>query len=74
LPDGQITWFREIRFVQSFSQKYFALSEAQISRMLRSVLTPFRGAYRDRHGRWVEDAMDALAQLTNARPVRTAKA
>jgi hypothetical protein len=34
--------------------------------MLRPVLTPFRGAYRDRHGRWVEDAMDVLAQLTKA--------
>jgi hypothetical protein len=25
-----------------------------------------RGALRDRHERWVRDAMDALAQLTNA--------
>ena len=28
--------------------------------------SPTQGAYRDRHGRWVEDAMDVLAQLTNA--------
>jgi hypothetical protein len=43
LPDGQITSFRQIRFVQPFLQKDFALSEAQISRMVRTVLTPFRG-------------------------------
>ncbi len=43
LPDGQITSFRENRFVQPLSQKYFALSEAQISRMVRAVLTRLEG-------------------------------
>jgi hypothetical protein len=27
---------------------------------------PTRGALRDRHGRWKQDAMDVPAQLTNA--------
>jgi hypothetical protein len=26
---------------------------------------PIRGAFRDRHGRWVRDAMDVMAPLTN---------
>jgi hypothetical protein len=32
-----------------------------------------RGAYRDRHGRWVRDAMDALAPQDERRLKRTAK-
>src|SRR5205085_6048266 len=33
----------------------------QISDFLSAVSFPLRGAYRDRHGRWVRDAVDAAA-------------
>jgi hypothetical protein len=49
---------RLIWAVQTSAQKYFVLLEAQISSSSHaSRLT--RGAYRDRHGRWVRDAMSA---------------
>jgi len=41
-------------------QKYFCLSLRQISSLSRIVLS-CRGAYRDRHGRWERDAVDAAA-------------
>ena len=34
---------------------------------------PHRGTYRDRHGRWVRDAVDAGGVLTKALILRTAK-
>jgi len=34
---------------------------------------PLRGAFRDRHGRWVRDAMDALAARWRTTLKRTAK-
>jgi hypothetical protein len=56
--------FNLIWVVQSCREKYFALSRPQITGIFpASCLT--RGAYRDRHGRWVRDAVDAAALLTN---------
>jgi hypothetical protein len=34
---------------------------------------PTRGAFRDRHGRWVRDTMDAMARADGRRMLRTAK-
>jgi hypothetical protein len=47
--------------VQSSTQKYFALPVGQIIFRTSRHPAPARGAYRDRHGRWARDAMDALA-------------
>ena len=66
LPDGQIASFRKNRFVQPFLQKYFALSEARISRMVRAVLTRFKRGGSRSSRTLGEDAMDVSAQLTNA--------
>jgi len=55
LPDGQLSRIP----VQSLRKKYFAFSETQISRNVRAIPHPRRGAYRDRHGRWEWDAVDA---------------
>jgi hypothetical protein len=51
--------------VQTHLQKYFGSRLTQIT----SELTPSRserGAFRDRHGRWMRDAVDAAALLTNS--------
>ena len=66
VPDGQITSFRLIRFVQPCSQKYFALSEGQISSMVCAVLAHPEGriAIVTDVGRGCDGRMDAL---TNAR-------
>src|SRR5215467_13956486 len=45
--------------------------ETGIGRLLSRA--PSRGAFRDRHGRWVRDAMDALALTDERRLRRTAK-
>jgi len=47
--------------VQSVASKYFAFIVGQIISMNSPHPAPARGAYRDRHGRWARDAMDALA-------------
>ena len=46
--------------VQSRLQKYFRFRLAQITSI--SIAVPaHRGAFRDRHGRWARDAVDAAA-------------
>jgi hypothetical protein len=52
--------------VKPSRQKYFAFSEAKSHVSLPPSRARSRGALRDRHERWVRDAMDVLAQLTNA--------
>jgi hypothetical protein len=60
-PDGQISETA----VQSLLQKYFCFHLSQIISLSGAVSCPLGGAYRDRHGRWVRDAVDADALLTN---------
>src|ERR1700722_12022290 len=48
--------------VQSRSQKDFRIPFAQITSQPRPS-RPTRGAYRDRHGRWARDAVDAGSAL-----------
>ena len=55
LPDGQINWNR----VQPFPQKYIASPFARNTFSDSSHPASNRGAYRDRHERWVRDAVDA---------------
>jgi len=45
--------------VKNLFEKYFAFSEAQISRMVAPVLSRMRGVTADRHGTLGQDAMDA---------------
>jgi hypothetical protein len=59
LPVGQINC-RAQKPVQPPREKYFAFSEAKISRNVCAVPPRSEGRTR-RHGRWVRDAMDALA-------------
>jgi hypothetical protein len=56
LPDGQ----RPQNRVKLRRQKYFAFSEAQISCMFAASCSFQEGRLRHRHGRWVQDAMDAF--------------
>jgi hypothetical protein len=51
--------------VQPHLKKYFAVLEGQISGVMCTFRTHKRGA-RDRHERWVWNAMDADALLTNS--------
>src|SRR5258708_1153485 len=53
LPVGQ-------KPVQPHLQKYSCFVPTQITSLI-SPSRPTRGAYRDRHGRWVRDAVDAAA-------------
>ncbi len=73
LPVGQITSHAR-KPVQPPRKKYFAFSETQISCSVRTVPARSRGAYRDRHGRWAWDAVDAAATRDERRTKRTAKA
>jgi hypothetical protein len=50
--------------VQLPSQKYFAFHRRQISGFSAAIPLPARGALRDRHERWVRNAMDATARET----------
>jgi hypothetical protein len=61
LPDEQITGMA----VQSRSLKYIPSGLPQIKSITRAV-SFHRGAYRDRHGRWERDAMDADVLRTNS--------
>jgi hypothetical protein len=61
LPDGQITRASDAAHVQPPSQKYFAWSFARSSFIDSNRPASNRGAYRDRHERWVRDAVDAAA-------------
>jgi hypothetical protein len=56
--------FNLIWVVQSSRKKYFPWSRPQITGKFRASRS-IGGAYRDRHGRWVRDAVDAAALLTN---------
>ena len=49
--------------VQPSREKYSALSSAKITTITRAVLYPSEGRTR-RHGRWVQDAVDAAARKT----------
>jgi hypothetical protein len=64
LPDGQITR----NHVQPHSQKYFASPFARNTFSDSSHSAPDKGAYRDRHERWVRDAVDAGCGARRARP------
>ena len=52
--------------VQSRLQKYFLSRQTQITFTNLTVPCPSRGAFRDRHGRWARDAVDADGALTKA--------
>jgi len=45
--------------VQSFQKKFSVSRLTQNSGISKTIPHPQRGAYRDRHGRWVRDAVDA---------------
>src|SRR5439155_5655207 len=60
LPDGQISSCFPKWPVQPLLQKYFSSRLTQITSLIRPVLS-HRGAFRDRHGRWERDAVDAAA-------------
>jgi hypothetical protein len=56
--------FKLILAVQFAREKYSALREPKSVASLY-LSRPARGAYRDRHGRWARDAMDAVRHETN---------
>jgi hypothetical protein len=56
LPDGQISDFP----VQPPGEKYFAFRFGRNSNRAIAIPRSSRGAFRDRHERWVRDAMDAV--------------
>jgi hypothetical protein len=53
--------------VSSPACKNFSLSRLVETGIGRMSLAPARGAYRDRHGRWVRDAVDAAARADERR-------
>jgi hypothetical protein len=59
--------------VQSLASKYFAYHVGQIISKDSPCPVPTRGAYRDRHGRWSRDAMDAFGATDECARLRTAK-
>jgi hypothetical protein len=61
LPDGQIAEPP----VQPPLQKYSGSLQSQIT-STSIASRPARGTYRDRHGRWVRDAMDAACQARSS--------
>jgi len=67
-PDGQIA----APPVQPPPQKYSCSLFAQIT-STSPASRPERGAYRDRHGRWVRDAVDAGGAADESAGLRTAK-
>jgi hypothetical protein len=62
LPDGQITKLH----VQPLLQKFSDFQKPQIRHIYHRLLS-LQGAFRDRHERWEEDAVDAIGALTRAR-------
>jgi hypothetical protein len=58
--------FNVIWVVQMGLEKYFASLPGQITGLSFAIPCPMRGAFRDRHGRWARDAVDADALLTNS--------
>jgi len=67
-PDGLFDAWR----VQPPFEKYFRFHLTQITG-LSPAIPSHRGAFRDRHGRWVRDTMDAVARADERRCLRTAK-
>ena len=69
--DGQISW----NPVQPQSGKNISLRQFARNTfvVISSRPAPDKGAYRDRHERWVRDAVDAGCGARRARPTRTAK-
>jgi hypothetical protein len=59
--------------VQSSARKYFALPVGQIIFITSRHPASIRGAFRDRHERWVRDAMDAGGAFDESAVLRTAK-
>ena len=57
--------FKLIWVVQSPYQKYSACAVGQITSTDSRVPPRLRGALRDRHERWVRDAVDVVARETN---------
>jgi len=57
--------FKLIWVVQSLFEKYFACPVGQITSTSFRRPASIRGALRDRHERWVRDAMDAAVSLTS---------
>jgi hypothetical protein len=55
-PDGQIT-----KSCQVLRRKIFRFRRRANHRYKLAPSRPARGAYRDRHGRWARDAVDAAA-------------
>jgi hypothetical protein len=49
-----------LTLVHPSRKKYFAFRFGRNSNRAVAVLHSSRGAFRDRHGRWVRDAMDAV--------------
>jgi hypothetical protein len=67
LPDGQNTHAHHARFARRANLPQLrSIARNPKSVALRLVPRSIRGAYRDRHGRWMRDAMDAMAHETNA--------
>ena len=66
LPDGQITSDFRNR-VKPLLQKYFYFRPDPNQRHIQTRPVPTRGALRDRHGRWVRDAVDVMVPLTKRR-------
>jgi hypothetical protein len=66
LADGQITDLP----VQPLAKKYFRFHPTQIISLFVAIPCPMRGAFRDRHGRWVRGAMAAMAS-SRANSART---
>jgi hypothetical protein len=73
LPDRQITNTPHFRPVQPIQKKYFCFSESQITAISLAIPSSLRGAFRDRHGRWERDAMDAGGAADERADLRTAK-
>ena len=64
---------RHARFARRVNLSHPARLRRRANQWPQSArLVPTRGAYRDRHGRWARDAMDALLRETSA-ATRTAK-
>jgi hypothetical protein len=68
LPDGQISAWP----VQSRPQKYSCSRQTQIT-FITLAVPAHRGAFRDRHGRWAGDAVDANGAEDEGADLRTAK-
>jgi hypothetical protein len=61
LPDGQSG---DLAVKSRFVKLFVSLFD-QIISLFRVIPHPLGGTYRDRHGRWVREAVDADVPLTN---------